>query len=100
MHALIALKSQDKDTLYNGVERTLNLILSNRMQITLENLNAKIGKENIFRSITGNQSLYNETNNNKFKLIDLASRNNLVIKTTMLPHKNIHKRTWRSPNGM
>lgn len=75
------------------------MILSNRIQIILGDLNTKIGKETIFRSITVNHSLYNETNNDGFKLIDLVTVNLQVVKTTMFPHKNIHKGTWRSSNG-
>jgi len=43
-------KSQDeKDTFYEQLESTLNSILSNRIQIVLGDLNAKVGKETIFR---------------------------------------------------
>lgn len=64
------------------------------MQIILDYFNAKIGKETVFGSITGNNSLHNETNDDGFKLIDLAIENGLVINTTIFPHKNIHKGTW------
>jgi len=39
--------------------------------------------------------LHEVTNNN---LIDLATSKGLVIKSTMFPHKKIHKGTWKSPD--
>lgn len=48
----------------NELQRTLNLIPSNKIQIILGNFNTKIRKEAMFRSIAGNPSLHNETNDN------------------------------------
>ena len=38
-------------------------------------------------------------NNNGERLADFCLNNDLVIGGTIFPHKNIHKLTWRSPNG-
>jgi endonuclease/exonuclease/phosphatase family metal-dependent hydrolase len=81
------------------LESELNLIPSNRIQIVLGDLNAKVGKEEMFRQVTGGHSLHEETNDNGNKLIDFAIGNGLLIRSTMFPHKNIHKGTWRSPDG-
>ena len=62
-------------------------------------INAKVEKETMFRQVAGKHSLHDETNDNGLKLIDLATGNGLVIKSTMYPHKNIHKGTWKSPEG-
>jgi hypothetical protein len=35
----------------------------------------------------------------KMGLVNFASSKNLRVKSTMLPHHNIHKYTWTSPNG-
>lgn len=53
----------------------------------------------MFRQVAGKHSLLNETNDIVRKLIDLATGNGFVVKSTMFPHKNIHKVSWRSPNG-
>jgi len=100
VHAPTEDKSQDeKETFYEQLESALNLIPSNRIQIVLGDLNAKVGKEEMFRQVTGGHSLHDETNDNGTKLIDFAIGNGLVIRSTMFPHKNIHKGTWRSPDG-
>jgi len=36
---------------------------------------------------------------NGVRLVNLATSKNLVVKSTMFPHQNIHKYTWTSPDG-
>lgn len=94
VHAPTEEKPQDeKDIFYDKLETTLNSLPSNRIQFVLGNFNAEVGKETVFRSIVDSYYLHNESNNNGLILIDLTSENGLVIKSTMLPLKNIHKRT-------
>ena len=33
------------------------------------------------------------------RLVNFAISKNLVVKSTMFPHRNIHKYTWTSPDG-
>jgi len=33
------------------------------------------------------------------RLVNFATSKNLVVKSTMFPHRNIHKYTWASPDG-
>lgn len=49
----------------------------------------------IFRPVIGNHSLHNICNDNGLRLIERG----LVVKSTMFPHKMIHRGTWRSPDG-
>jgi len=32
-------------------------------------------------------------------VIDFSTDNNMMIKSTYFPHKNIHDKTWQSPEG-
>jgi len=38
-------------------------------------------------------------NDNGERLVDFCSNNNCIIWGTIFPHKNIHKLTWKSPDG-
>ena len=54
-----------------------------------------MGRKNIFKPTIGQESLYQDSNDNGVRLVNL----NLVVKSTMFPHRNIHKYTWTSPDG-
>ena len=66
------------------------------MKILLGDFNAKVGKENIFKPTTGNESLHHD---NGVRLVNFATSKNLVVKSTVFPHRNIHKYTWNTPDG-
>ncbi|XP_025421560.1 uncharacterized protein LOC112691510 [Sipha flava] len=90
---------EEKDDFYVNLDLTLNALPQYRIKIVLGDLNAKIGKEAVFRPIIGSHSLHETTNDNGLRLIDFACGNGLVVKSTMFPHKNIYKGTWMSPDG-
>jgi len=69
------------------------------MKILLGDFNAKVGREDIFKPIIGQEGLHQDSNDNRFRIVNLATSKNLVLKSTMFPHRNIHKYTWTSPNG-
>jgi hypothetical protein len=33
------------------------------------------------------------------RVVNFATSKDLVVKSTMFPHRNIHKYTWTSPDG-
>jgi len=53
----------------------------------------------VYRPTIGNNSLHGESNENDNKLITFAAARNIVISSTMFPHKNILKQTWISLGG-
>ena len=69
------------------------------MKILLGDFNAKVGRENIFKPTIGKESLHQDSNDNGVRLVNFATSKNLVVKSTMFPHRNIHKYTCTSPNG-
>ena len=69
------------------------------MKILLGDFNAKVGRENIFKPTIGNDSLHQYNNDNGVRIVNFAMSKNLVVKSTMFPHQNIHKCTWTSPDG-
>ncbi|KAL7388229.1 hypothetical protein ABVT39_009511 [Epinephelus coioides] len=62
-------------------------------------MNAKVGTDNSNYKRTMGTHGCGERNNNGERLVDFCTNNNLVISGTFFPHKNIHKLTWKSPNG-
>jgi hypothetical protein len=64
------------------------------MKILLGDFNAKVGKEDIFKPTIGNESLHKISNDNGVRLVNFVTSKNLTVKSTMFPHRNIHKYTW------
>jgi len=70
-----------------------------KMKMLLEDFNAKVGRENIFKPTIGQDSLHQDSNDNGVRLVNFTTSKNLVVKSTTFPHRNIHKYTWTSPDG-
>jgi len=58
-----------------------------------------VGRENIFKPITGNESLHQDSNDNGVRIVNFTTSKNLVVRSMMFPHRNIHKYTWTFPDG-
>ena len=69
------------------------------MKILLGNFNAKLWREIIFKPTIGQESLHQDSNDNGVRLVNFATSKNLVVKSTMFPHRNILKYTWTSADG-
>jgi endonuclease/exonuclease/phosphatase family metal-dependent hydrolase len=69
------------------------------MKILLGDFNTKAGREGIFKPTIENESLHETSNDNGVRLVNFAPPKNLRVKSTMFPHRNIHKYTWTSPDG-
>jgi hypothetical protein len=55
--------------------------------------------EDIFKPIIGNESSHEISNDNGVRVVNFDTSKNLVVKSTMFPHRSIHKYTWTSPDG-
>ena len=69
------------------------------MEMLLGDFNAKVGREKIFKPTIGQESLHQYSNDNRVRTVNFATSKNLVVKSTMFPHRNIHKYTWTSLDG-
>jgi len=58
-----------------------------------------VEREIIFKPTIGQEGLHQDSKDNGVKLVNFATLKNLVVKSTMFPHRNIHKYTWTSPDG-
>jgi hypothetical protein len=58
-----------------------------------------VGIESIFKPTIGKESLHQDSNDNVVRLVNFATSKNMVVKSTMFPHRNIHKYNWTSLDG-
>jgi hypothetical protein len=94
VHAPTEVKIVDvKGSFYEELERVFDKFPRYQMKILLGDFNAKVGSEGIFKPTIGNESLREISNDNGVRLVNSATSKNLRVKSTMLPHRNIHKYT-------
>ena len=62
-------------------------------------MNAKVGNNNTNREEVMGKFGIVIMNDNGERLCDFCSANGFIITGTIFPHKEIHKLTWRSPDG-
>jgi hypothetical protein len=63
------------------------------MKILLEDFKLKLGREDIFRPTVENESLHQDIDDNGVIIVKFATPQNLVVKSVMFPHRNIHNYT-------
>jgi hypothetical protein len=88
-----------KDSFCEELERVFHKFPKYHIKILLRDFNAKVGRKDIFKPTTGNESLHEISNENGVRLEHFATSKNLRVKSTMFPHRNIHKYAWTSPDG-
>jgi hypothetical protein len=88
-----------KDSFYEEIGSVFDQLPRYDMKILLGDLNVKVGMENIFKPTIGNESLYEISNDNGVRVVNIATSKDLVVKSTVFPHCKIHKYTWTSPQG-
>jgi hypothetical protein len=96
--------TEDKDddikaSFYKVLEQVFDQFPRYHMKILLGDFNAKIGMEDIFKPVIGNESLHEASNDNVVRVVNFATLKNLIVKSTF-PHGDIHKHTWTSPDGV
>jgi len=100
VHAPSEEKSEEsKDSFYEELEQIFDHFPKYDVKILLGDFNAKVGRENIFKPTIGQESLHQDSIDNGVRLVNFATSKNLLVKSKMFPHRNIHKYTWTSPDG-
>jgi hypothetical protein len=98
-HAPTEEKSDNsKDSFYEELEQGFDHFPKYHMKILLGEFSAKLGREDTFKPTIGNESLHEDSNDNGVRVANFVTSKNLVVKSTMFPHRNIHKYTWTSPD--
>jgi endonuclease/exonuclease/phosphatase family metal-dependent hydrolase len=89
-----------KESFYKELEQVFDQFPRYHMKILLGDFNAKVGRKDIFKPIIGNDSLHETSNDNGVRVVNFATWKNLIVKSTTCPHRDIHKHTWTSPDGV
>jgi hypothetical protein len=93
-------KSDDvKDNFYEELGCVFDQFPRYDMKILFGNFNAKVGREDIFKPTIRNETSHKISNDNGVTVVNFATPKNLVVKSTMFPHRRILKYTWTSPDG-
>jgi len=92
-------RKDSKDSFCEESESVFNHFPMYHTKILLGDFNAKMGRENIFKLTPGNESLHQDSNDNGIRIANSATSKNLLVKSMMFPHRDIHKYTWTSPDG-
>ncbi|PNF36351.1 hypothetical protein B7P43_G00524 [Cryptotermes secundus] len=79
-----------KHRFYEELEHVVDKFPKCRMKILLGDFNAKVERDEILHEISNDKGV---------RVVNFVTSKNLTIKSTMFPHRNIHKFTWISPNG-
>jgi hypothetical protein len=91
VHATSEEKSDElKDRFDEELEQVFDHFSKYHMKILLGDINAKAGRENIFKPTTGKESIHQDSNDKGVRLVKFAILKNLVVKSTMFPHRNVH----------
>lgn len=82
---------EDKDNFYGQLEE---LFISDYDTLMMLDANAKIGREDIWSSVAGKESLHEINNKNGVRILSFACSTNLFVASTKFPRKNINKHAW------
>jgi endonuclease/exonuclease/phosphatase family metal-dependent hydrolase len=83
---------------YEELEPVFHKFPKHHTKILLGDFNAKVGREDIFKPKIGKESLH-EIYDNRVRLVNFATSENLGVKSMMFAHHNIDKYIWTSPDG-
>jgi hypothetical protein len=99
VHAPMEDKIDDmKDSFYEELDHVFDKFPKYRVKILLD-FNAKVGREDIFKPMIGNESLHEISNDNGVKVVNFVTFKSFIVRSTMFPHRNIHKFIWTSAGG-
>jgi hypothetical protein len=85
-----------KDSFCEELEYIFDNFPKYHMKILLRDFNAKVGGEDIFKLTIWNENLHEIINDNGVRAVNFVTYKNFVVKSTMFPHRIIHKYTWTS----
>ena len=78
-----------KVSFYEELEQVFDQFPKYHVRMLLRDFNAKVRRENIFKPTIGQEILHQYINDNGVRLVNFATSQNLVVKSTKFPHRNI-----------
>jgi len=90
-HQVSKKSDESKDSFYGELRAGVQSLPEISYENVTRRLNAKVGRENIFKPTNGQESLHQDSNDNGVRLTNFATSKNLVVKSMVFPHRNIHK---------
>ncbi|KAL5251712.1 hypothetical protein ACHWQZ_G014757 [Mnemiopsis leidyi] len=89
-----------KDAFYRELNDVQSELPTHDIKLVLGDFNARVGRDNeAHPGVIGTHSYHMESNDNGKRMLDFCAMHQLTIGGTLFEHKDIHKTTWRSPNG-
>ncbi|XP_063691252.1 uncharacterized protein LOC134823648 [Bolinopsis microptera] len=89
-----------KDSFYKELNDVQSGLPAHDIKIVLGDFNARVGRDtDAHPGVIGKHSYHTESNDNGKRMLDFCTMHQLTIGGTLFEHKDIHKTTWRSPNG-
>jgi hypothetical protein len=91
VHAPTENKIDDvKDRFNDELVRVFDKFPKYHMKILLGEFNAKVDWEDIFKPTIENECLHEISIDNGVRVVNFATSKNLILKSAMLPHRNIY----------
>jgi hypothetical protein len=84
-------RDNSKDSINEELEQVFYNFSKYHTKTLLGDVNAKVGRGNIFKPKIGNENLRPNSNDNGVRIGNFATSKNVVVKSTMFQHRNIHK---------
>jgi hypothetical protein len=69
------------------------------IKILVRDFSAEVGREDVFNHTVGNLGVQETSNDNVDRVVNFATSKNLLIDSTMSPHRNIYNYTCTSADG-
>ena len=89
-----------KDDFYQQLSGAFDELPAHDVKFLLGDLNARIGQDNsAWSGVIGKHSLHVSSNDNGLRLLDFCALHQLTIGGTLFQHRDIHKGSWKSPDG-
>ena len=91
-------EDETKEQFYEKLQRTQDRAPKHDVKIIIGNMNAKLGKEDVFSQVIGRHTLHNISNVNGEMVANYAISNGMYLASTNFQHKKTHIGTWISPD--